>query len=111
MKSLPSLFFNRIRPSIDVAKQALVDEFHALAPASRGRIELGEMVSWMREPFNEGTWAIWKPGQIASSANLMFRPHGRIHFAGEHTAFSNSGMEGAAESGERAALEVMRALA
>ena len=38
------------------------------------------------------------PGEIANSL-------GRIHFAGEHTALTNRGMEGAMESGERAALE------
>ena len=31
------------------------------------------------------------------------KPHGRVHFAGEHTSKSNRGMEGAQESGERAA--------
>ena len=37
-------------------------------------------------------------------------PAGRLHFCGEHTAVSNRGMEGAMESGERAALEVMALL-
>ena len=40
------------------------------------------------------------PGEIAN-------PLGRIHFAGEYTALTNRGMEGAMESGERAALEVL----
>ncbi len=35
------------------------------------------------------------------------KPLRRIHFAGEHTALTNRGMEGAMESGERAALEVL----
>ena len=37
-------------------------------------------------------------------------PLGRIHFAGEHTGLSNRGMEGAMESGERAAQEVAQAI-
>ncbi len=56
-------------------------------------------------------WAMWRPGEIARYADALTAPHGRVAFAGEHTAYSNSGMEGAMESGERAALEVMRALA
>ena len=36
----------------------------------------------------------------------MFQPHGRVHFCGEQTAVSARGMEGAMESGERAAIEV-----
>jgi len=37
----------------------------------------------------------------------MFTPHGRVHFCGEQTAVANRGMEGAMESGERAAIEVL----
>jgi monoamine oxidase len=33
--------------------------------------------------------------------------HDNLHFAGEHTAVLLQGMEGAMESGERAALEVL----
>jgi len=36
---------------------------------------------------------------------------GPVHFAGEHTSDSTRGLEGAMESGERAALEVMDVLA
>jgi monoamine oxidase len=95
----------------DDAMDLMVQEFTRLVPASRGHAELREMVSWQREPLNQGSWAIWKPGQIRALAGLLARPRGRVFFAGEHTAISNSGMEGAMESGERAALEVMRALA
>ncbi|MCI0416941.1 FAD-dependent oxidoreductase [bacterium] len=34
------------------------------------------------------------------------QPEGRIHFAGEHTSFWSKTMEGALESGNRAAREV-----
>ena len=40
----------------------------------------------------------------------MAEPHGNLHFCGEHTALSNRGMEGAMESGERVAFEVMDAI-
>lgn len=94
-----------------LAKERLEEDFAALVPASRGKVELGEMVSWARTPWNRGSWAIWAPGQIGRHADALGQPLGRVFFAGEHTAFANSGMEGAMESGERAALEVMRALA
>ena len=42
-------------------------------------------------------------------AVVALEPEGRLHFCGEHTALSNRGMEGAMESGERAALEVLSA--
>jgi monoamine oxidase len=41
----------------------------------------------------------------------MFQPQGRVHFCGEQTAVGARGMEGAMESGERAALEVALGLA
>jgi len=37
--------------------------------------------------------------------SAMFQPHGHVHFCGEQTAVGSRGMEGAMESGERAALE------
>ncbi len=40
----------------------------------------------------------------------MAKPAGRIHFSGEHTARLDRGMEGALESGERAAFEIMERL-
>jgi monoamine oxidase len=46
---------------------------------------------------------------VSAFANNLADPHGRIHFCGEHTAIANRGMEGAMESGERAALEVLGA--
>lgn len=94
----------------DDAMQLMSDDFTALVPASRGQVELAAMVAWAQSPYSGGSWAVWQPGQIARYADELLKPHGNVVFAGEHTAFSNSGMEGAAESGERAALEVMRML-
>lgn len=44
----------------------------------------------------------------AHLANLQ-RPHGRVHFAGEHTTVLRGTMEGALRSGIRAAEEVHEA--
>ena len=48
--------------------------------------------------------------QLFEYANRIANPHQRIQFAGEHTSTINRGMEGAMESGERAALELMNLL-
>jgi monoamine oxidase len=91
---------------------AAIDEimglFHRLLPASRGRVSLARLVRWQGERYSQGAWALWRPGDIERFADSLLRPHGRILFAGEHTAFANAGMEAAMESGERAALEVLR---
>jgi monoamine oxidase len=53
---------------------------------------------------------VWQPGQITEFGAEVATPHGRIHFCGEHTAIANRGMEGAMESGERAAFELFEVL-
>ncbi len=47
------------------------------------------------------------PGQVTKFARDMIIPHGRLHFAGEHTRRLDYGMEAAMESGERAAFEIL----
>ena len=66
---------------------------------------------FMNDPFAGGSWALWGPGQAGSAHAAIRAPAGRLFFAGEHTAEAYRGMEAAMESGERAALEIMRALA
>ena len=44
---------------------------------------------------------------ISRYAQALGVPHGRLHFAGEHTGRAIRGMEAAMESGERAATEIL----
>lgn len=89
------------------ARRMIVTDIERLRPAAKGQLEVIEYKSWYRDPFSAGDWAVWQPGQVSDFGNAVATPHGRIHFCGEHTAVSNRGMEGALESGERAALEVL----
>jgi len=90
----------------EVLKYA-TDALHAARPSTKGRIEPIASVNWSANPWSRGTFAYRRPGQIAKYGNIAAGPHGRVHFAGEHTAVLQSGLEGAMESGERAALEVL----
>jgi len=78
-------------------------EIEAARPAARGRLRYVGRQSWGSDAFAGGGWAYFRPGQITRFARTMGEPHGRIHFCGEHLARVNRGMEGAMESGERAA--------
>jgi monoamine oxidase len=49
-------------------------------------------------------------GPISAPANEMAKPAGRLHFCGEHTATGARGLEGALESAERVALEILDAV-
>ena len=85
----------------------IIADMERLRPACKGQLEVGAYKSWYRDPFASGDWAVWQPGQVTALAPHVATPHGRLHFCGEHTAVSNRGMEGAMESGERVAFEVL----
>jgi monoamine oxidase len=63
---------------------------------------------WPSSPFALGSYTCYKPGQYTTLADSVATPVGNLFFAGEHTSADFNGyMEGAAESGERAAKEVL----
>lgn len=70
------------------------------------------VVRWDEDqPLSGGAYMHWAPGQIATWAERVTQPSGRLHFAGEHTSYLHTGMEGAMESGERAAYAIIEATA
>jgi len=89
------------------AQAWVIREIERLRPAAKGALEAGGFHSWWLDPHNAGDWAIFGPGQVQGLLPTMAKPHGRIHFCGEHTATMNRGMEGAMESAERVAIEVL----
>jgi len=89
------------------AVAAIMDDFYKIRPAAVGKVEVAAYQPWYRDPFSAGDWAVWAPGQVSAFASAVGNAQGRLHFCGEHTAVSNRGMEGAMESGERAAFEVL----
>lgn len=88
----------------------ILDYLARIRPSTKGALEFVKFWSWQLDPFAGGAYAAWKPGQLTSFGKDMSLPAGRIHFAGEHTAVIARGMEGAMESGERAAFEVADSL-
>ncbi len=66
---------------------------------------------WPGFAWAKGSYACFAPGQFAAFHGAEAEPVGRLFFAGEHTSSDFQGfMEGAAESGVRAANEVAAAL-
>uniref|UniRef100_A0A3Q2DXI4 Amine oxidase n=2 Tax=Cyprinodon variegatus TaxID=28743 RepID=A0A3Q2DXI4_CYPVA len=45
---------------------------------------------WSQDPYSHGAFALFTPYQHLEYATELFRNEGRIHFAGEHTAFSHA---------------------
>jgi monoamine oxidase len=65
------------------------------------------LVTWEDDPWAQGGYAYFDPGFDPALRAWLARAHGRILFAGEHTSIKWQGyMNGAVESGLRAAAEV-----
>ena len=92
------------------AKARVLAEIERIRPAAKGALRVVAMHSWATDRHSAGDWAVYQPGQVTAFGNHTATAAGRLHFCGEHTARANRGMEGAMESGERAAIEVLEQL-
>ena len=89
----------------DRVSQALenVALLHESAPR---HFEVGASKVWHQDPYAGGAFAMFEPGQQSRLHRDIIAPEGRIHFAGEHASLAHAWIQGAIESGLRAALEV-----
>lgn len=81
----------------------------AEAPMPGGYVEK----DWLSDEWSGGCpIAVWPPGALSEHGPALRAPCGKIHWAGTETAKCCMGfMEGAVRAGQRAAREVVRALA
>ncbi len=99
-------YYDRIGP--EAAGAAAIKAIEQARPAAKDQLEVLHVHSWELDEFAGGAdFLSWRPGELTRFKNVLAQPHGRIHFCGTHTAETNHGMEGAMESGERAAFEVL----
>lgn len=80
----------------------VVDTLERIFPGTSENFESGVAVHWAEDEWVRGGWAHPTEDQL----KIIKQPEGRVHFAGEHTSFWFSWMQGALESGNRAAREV-----
>jgi monoamine oxidase len=63
---------------------------------------------WPGYEWTRGSYSYWKVGQYTDFAGIEGRQEGNAHFCGEHTSIDFQGyLNGAVETGERAAGEVL----
>jgi len=93
-------------PEAEILRR-VTDELARVRPSTRGRVIPLTAHNWSAHPWTQGHTALRSPGQIGQFGDVLTQAHGRLHFAGEHTARLAGGMEGAMESGERAAMEII----
>ncbi|HTL62544.1 MAG TPA: NAD(P)/FAD-dependent oxidoreductase [Nitrospira sp.] len=86
--------------------QGLVDALTWLKPGG-AELLAHHHVTWEHDPWSGGGYAYFDPAFDPAWRPWLARPHGRLLFAGEHTSIKWQGyMNGAVESGLRAAAEV-----
>lgn len=84
-----------------------VAEIEKLFPGSSVLVECTATVAWPNEPYTRGSYAALAPGEVTAHWKTLFEPAGRLLFAGEHATPIQGFMEGAVESGQRAAANII----
>ena len=78
--------------------------------AQSSQLTASRQIVWEQDPYARGGYAYFDPAFDPALRAWLARPAGRLFFAGEHTSLKWQGyMNGAVESGRRAAAEVAAA--
>lgn len=89
----------------DRIEQALED-LAQIHPQVVDEFEVGASWMWHDDPHAGGAYALFEPSQQGLLHEHIVAPEGRIHFAGEHASLAHAWIQGAIESGLRAAREI-----
>jgi monoamine oxidase len=65
--------------------------------------------AWQEDKYTQGAYAFYRPGQWFPLREALKENHKSVYFAGEHLADEQGFMDGAIDSGEEAADQVMEA--
>jgi len=83
-----------------------IEQVERVFPGLSRHLESVFIHCWDNYPWARGALRAMTPGQVVDFHQNMSTPEGNIHFAGEHTSTWTGYMNGAIESGVRAAKEV-----
>jgi monoamine oxidase len=81
-----------------------------LYPNCRALLIKGVSVHWSQEPFAQVDYPFQPSRFLTEGFQSLLRPEGRLYFAGDYLSLFVGYMEGALESGERAAQAILRRL-
>jgi monoamine oxidase len=85
---------------------ASLERMEQVLPGARENFESGASKFWHEDEWARGAWGLTEDDE---ELERVVRPEGRVHFAGEHASAWPSWMQGALESGHRAAREISEA--
>jgi monoamine oxidase len=86
-----------------------LDDVARIHPRIRDVYEGGATHAWYSDRWARGAFAMFAPGQQTELQADIVAPEGRIHFAGEHCSLYHAWIQGALESGIRAAAAIHEA--
>ena len=90
----------------DARVSRLLAHWEEFLPGASTHAAAGTSHSWQRDPWSRAAWAEPTPTQDAQLGAALARAEGPLHFAGEHVSAARGWMNGAIESGLRAAMEI-----
>ncbi|MGZ8512118.1 MAG: flavin monoamine oxidase family protein [Candidatus Limnocylindria bacterium] len=83
-----------------------LDDVNRIHPGIRDVFEVGASHAWYGDRWARGAFALFAPEQQTNLQADIVAPEGRIFFAGEHCSLYHAWIQGALESGIRAAREI-----
>jgi monoamine oxidase len=86
-----------------------LDDVVQIHPRIRDVFEVGASHAWYNDRWASGAFALFAPEQQTQLQADIVRPEGRVYFAGEHCSLHHAWIQGALESGIRAAREIHEA--
>ncbi|XP_065903274.1 L-amino acid oxidase-like isoform X2 [Dysidea avara] len=98
-----ALAFAAFQPHIAI--QEAVRQVEEIHPQIRDQFEVGAVQAWTNDPSAQGAYALLKPYQYKNVRTLMVKPCLNMYFAGDGISFAAGWIQGALESGLRAAYQ------
>lgn len=83
-----------------------LDDVARIHPQIREEYETGTSYAWYGDRWARGAFALFTPDQQTDLQASIVATEGRVHFAGEHCSLYHAWIQGALESGIRAAREI-----
>ena len=97
-----ALLFGSLKPIVAIYEA--VRQIAEIHPEITEEFEVGAVEAWYNEPSAQGAYALLKPNQY-KNVRYLYKPHRNIFFAGEAISFASGWIQGAMESGLRAAYQ------
>jgi monoamine oxidase len=83
-----------------------LDDVSRIHPEIRREFEVGASHAWYSDRWARGAFALFAPEQQTTLQDAILEPEGRVYFAGEHCSLYHAWIQGALESGIRAARQI-----